>query len=129
MSLMDYADTLMDKEVIQVLKDAKDLLEKGWCKNHYTLGPTDNPTHFCSSGAIRYASRNKSFYVRQAALRTFRQFLTENTAGKYNNIPWWNDMHGRNKAQVIGMFERCVQAMESRLGSTDQKTSQSLTED
>lgn len=109
MSLMDYTDQLNHDAAVEILRDAEQLIEKGWCQNNYA---SPDYKEFCTSGAIRYASRGKSFYVRRRAMQMFRETLARVTSGRYRNIPEWNDVPSRTKAQVLTMFGICIKENE-----------------
>lgn len=107
------------KTATQVLKDAKKIVTKGWCKNHYAVNKAGKGVYkygrtvakCCSEGAIfRAAGLNAGTELTQA-IEMLESVIPKARLG-FANIPAWNDHKSRTKAQVLKAFTKAIKAAE-----------------
>jgi hypothetical protein len=99
-----------ENPVVQILREARVLLEKGWCQgvlsSCYENGA---PTRFCMIGAIDQAARtiayrdhNTPYSISAYAHDTVRKVLC------VPRVSDWNDTRGRTKAQVLEVMDYAI---------------------
>jgi hypothetical protein len=106
-----------DTPVVRLLREARALIEQGWCQGH--AAETARGSHvdsfnsravrFCISGALTQASRRTraSFAMVQAAADELC------TAGDINSLVQWNDANGRTQQQVLDLFGYAILGAEA----------------
>lgn len=90
------------------LREAKALIERGWCRGDYAKDANgcsvyeDNPSAicWCASGAINA----KAGYVER---RVFSQAIGTTC------IPGWNDAPERTQAEVLAAFDKAIELAET----------------
>lgn len=105
------------KTHIEVLEEAKTLLEKGWTQGEFAKDATGRPVSpslegacvFCMVGAVDRASNfddEGSCDVRGKAYAALTHEVLSSSGSR--TIVSFNDAAGRTKEEVIGLFERAI---------------------
>lgn len=112
-----------DKTTIDILRDAKTLLEtKGWTQHHYARNAEGagaslaaDAVCFCALGAISVASGGNpdDDYGSAAAYALARTC----GGGSTWTVPEFNDAEGRTVAEVLAKFDEAIAAEEAKLVS------------
>jgi hypothetical protein len=102
----------MTNETAEILRKARALVEKGWCRNEYARDSRNQPTwalskdavKFCAAGAMTAAagSVERAFAARAAFSGAIPQYLT---------LQDFND-RSSNKRPVLRAFDRAIAAAE-----------------
>lgn len=97
------------KTVIEVLKESRALIEKGWCQIHTAVNHSGQSTwtgcptacKWCAFGAVMAVTGdwNKPYAI-----------LRDLTVG---SLAEWNDAPGRTQAEVLDLFDRAIAKAES----------------
>lgn len=91
----------MPRTTPELLKDARDLIEKhGWVQ--YKMGSRGEG--YCVVGAIVAVTSSN-----QEAVMTFEAL--GRAADEYS-VAQWNDIPGRTREQVLGLFDKALGALE-----------------
>jgi len=97
---------------LQILIEARSILSRGWIQ-----GSAYNyeRTAFCAGGAIDRAFQNQGYTndregreIFQLAERAVLQVACRSWSLPFCNIPMWNDMPGRTKAEVLRTFDEAI---------------------
>src|SRR5438105_478768 len=107
----------MSAQTAEILRQARALIERGWCQEAVALDSksvvvdpiSGDPVAVCVNGAIR---RAVGYHWRSGIDDTpFRnaQEALESAAGAAS-IAVWNDAPKRTQAQVLALFDRAIAA-------------------
>jgi len=98
---------------LQILIEARSILSRGWIQG--TAYNYDR-TAFCAGGALDRASQNLGLSTVGAhflAERTVLQLACRYWSLPFCNIPMWNDMPGRTKAEVLRTFDEAITELQA----------------
>jgi len=104
------------KTPVEVLKEAKKIVTKGWCQGHYAVDKKGGivseysraVSKCCATGAIFRAAGMQHSTV----AFSFLEKVIPHRAGESSSIPTWNDNKRRTKKQVLKAFDRAIKAAE-----------------
>lgn len=106
----------------QILRNAKILVEKGWCQTTMARDSMGNGVglmstlacKFCLGGAIRRASNDSSSLYQPARSVVARviQAVTNDKDRDNVNLSTWNDTKGRTQADVLEVLSLSIEMAE-----------------
>jgi len=94
--------------ITNILINARNRLEKGWCQGHFELVSEDgNSVEYCIYGAVNSASsimdtNDQAIDIANKAVKTIQFILNEEEIDK------WNDTPGRTKEEVLEMMDKAI---------------------
>ena len=88
-----------NQRIIQKLREARALIEQGWCQRIAKFSFTDGHTLYCPIGALYEVKEDQSyFYALDALVRAI----------EYEDIGAWNDDPYRTKEDVLSAFDHAI---------------------
>lgn len=114
-------------EIREILVETKRLLEKGWTQGGMAADGRGIPTSwwgkdaacFCLVGAVQRAVHDRAV---QKGIDKYGEFemvvlatnhLRDALGMTDRRLVWWNDHEGRRKADVIGLVDRGIEALDA----------------
>ncbi len=102
---------------LELFKDARKLLEKGWTQ-HRLYAEKDGVLCYCLGGAMRKAAAipgdeltsDAYLYSAPEVLRD-ASYLLERTLG--SGVAYWNDQPARTQEQVLAKVDSIIAALEA----------------
>lgn len=99
--------------VADKLREARKLIERGWCQDAYALDANGDEIRendpsavcWCASGALLVDLNHPDPIVHRARMM-FRRAI------KNDFIPGWNDRPGRTQAEVLAAFDKAIELAE-----------------
>jgi hypothetical protein len=94
--------------VVEVLKRAKERIERGWCRGQFAVNAHNEPVSELSQEACRWCTSGAFYAVcndmdeRNMARDVFRKVIDD------ENITRWNDSPGRTKREVLAAFDKAI---------------------
>lgn len=110
----------MAKSVIEVLTEARELVEHGWCQGAYAFSEEGRKVGIddaglaakvCLTCAVTFASR------RTNVSPTYLYELMGLDDGFYGAVRW-NDAPGRTQAEVVLLFDRAIEREQEKAKAT-----------
>ena len=96
-----------------VLKNARDLVTKGWCQDAFEVEGRDRVTRYDVLGALDKASEGYRHHVYASARFAVNEAILD---GEFDGEPVrddvivdWNDAPGRTQEEVVAMFNRAIE--------------------
>lgn len=107
------------KKTSSILKEARELIAKGWCQGALAATKAGKPTHpgsidaaqFCSLGALWRCSFGSVSLGYDTAERFLYQILASLTTKKSTDvadIELWNDHPKRTQVEVLELFDIAI---------------------
>jgi hypothetical protein len=91
-------------QIAEKLREARALIERGWCQGSSSRNNEDGTTSYCLLGAL--STVNKRYHVYYTAKDHVEEILEV-------PIPVWNDAPGRTQAEVLDLFDRAIAKAEA----------------
>lgn len=101
------------KAMIDILQEAKQLVEKGWCQRTFwtdTNGEACLPKYAaccCALGALKIATNYSEF----SGCNALSYYYAVEHVEKFvpgRRISSWNDMPGRTQEEVVALFDTAI---------------------
>lgn len=109
------------EETIKLLKQARNILERGWCQRSFaqtadgeqTYFTNPNATKFCISGALRKAihreSNNNNPLETPLELHELHKIVKKCIPKKFNRSLWaFNDARWRRKKRILKTLDQAI---------------------
>lgn len=98
-TVLDDYDSKEVEAFSEVMEDAADIVEKGWCQKR----SVDMQGNHCFVGGIMAAleKHSSSSYVRRDALEALLAVCSSLLPGPHHFVPDWNDAYARTKTEVL----------------------------
>ena len=113
------------QKVYEILKDARDLLAKGWVQGVIWATDVDGTECYCATGAIREASLVAKHYYhrRKHYIKAIARVLGteikwsegQDWTDKIFELQSWNDDPERTKGEVLKAFDEAIENLEKEL--------------
>lgn len=110
---------------LEVLKGAREIVAKGWCRAYYAVDKDGKPVSetspdackHCSMGAMYasaggYHSTEGRALVEEAALRLYSVVSQRRPYHWRSAVTLWNDQKARNQTEVVAAFDKAIEVTE-----------------
>lgn len=106
----------MSNEVLEVLRDGLERVERGWCQDTLARDEHGDPTtvgphgavSWCLLGALVAASLDRPLELVTRAADALAPYVGE------GGLVGWNDRPGRTQEEVVGAIRSCIASMEEQ---------------
>ena len=98
----------MNEKTVEQIKEAKALIEQGWCQRSYAFNKHDYPVIYNSPDAQRWCSTGALLRItmHNGLMCNLTQFFR-------SNLVRWNDSYQRTKEEVLKEFDSAITAAEN----------------
>jgi hypothetical protein len=107
--------------ILDVLKEARQLLQKGWCQNDHATDQKghcvdigdENAACWCLSGAVRHSLFGQyHLKIREEVFTVLAQVIEMPYASPESAILNWNDKKGRTQEEVLMIVDKAIAKVE-----------------
>jgi len=98
------------KDELTVLREARSLIEQGWCQRRGKQLLPNGATAYCPIYALREAAMDETAYIR-GLVRLSQNLPRVNHKGKVvfdQILSKWNDQPERSQQEVLDLFDRTI---------------------
>lgn len=91
----------MSAGVVEVLKAARERIERGWCQGTAAIFANDGlePTAWCAIGAISWSTKTEG--TCGLAVDALKSYID-------GPLSDWNDAEGRTQFDVLNLFDKAI---------------------
>jgi hypothetical protein len=113
----------MKTETIEMLRKARGFLERGWAQGSFAVDAEgekvvpgdDSACAWCVQGSLLAASNWKASAETELITTVLLEYSRKGRSPESASIVKWNDTPGRTKEEVLTLFDKTIERLESEL--------------